>query len=61
MDKMDYDTLYENFKWDIPEYYNFGFEVVDKWAEDRTILSLVSIHSDGEKASYHTFFDLKKQ
>ncbi len=57
--EMDYDTLYKNFKWDIPQHYNFGFDVVDKWAEDRTKLSLVSIHSDGEKASYHTFFDLK--
>jgi acetyl-CoA synthetase len=57
--EMEYNTVYKNFKWDIPDHYNFGFDVVDKWAEDRTKLSLVSIHSDGEKASYHTFFDLK--
>ncbi|HHD16698.1 MAG TPA: acyl-CoA synthetase [Euryarchaeota archaeon] len=56
---IDYETLCKEFKWEIPEYYNFGFEVVDKWAEDRTKLALVSIHSDGEKASYDTFFDLK--
>ncbi len=56
---MDYDTLYNEFKWDIPEYYNFGFDVVDKWAEDRTKLSLVSLHGDGSKANYHTFYDLK--
>ena len=43
----DYQTLYENFKWEVPEYYNFGFEVVDKWAEDRTKRALVSIHADG--------------
>ncbi|MFO8050073.1 MAG: AMP-binding protein [Thermoplasmatota archaeon] len=55
----DYDTLYKNFKWEVPEYYNFGFEVVDEWAKDRTKLALVSIHPDGEKASYHTFYDLK--
>ncbi|MGA1822482.1 MAG: acyl-CoA synthetase [Thermoplasmatota archaeon] len=57
---MDYETLYKEFTWDIPKYYNFGFEVVDRWAEDRTKLALVSIHSDGEKASYHTFYDLKR-
>ncbi|MGA1848430.1 MAG: acyl-CoA synthetase [Thermoplasmatota archaeon] len=55
----DYETLYKEFKWDVPEYYNFAFEVVDRWAEDRTKLALVSIHADGEKASYHTFYDLK--
>ena len=57
---MDYDTLYRNFKWEIPEYYNFAFDVVDKWAQDRTKLALVSIHPDTEKSSYHTFFDLKR-
>lgn len=31
-----YEALYENFKWKVPEYYNFGFDVVDQWAEDRT-------------------------
>jgi acetyl-CoA synthetase len=56
---LDYDALYKEFKWEIPEYYNFGFDVVDQWAEDRTKLSLVSIHPDGEKSSYHTFYDLK--
>lgn len=55
----DYETLYKDFKWEVPEYYNFGFEVVDQWAEDRTKLALVSIHADGEKSSYHTFYDLK--
>ncbi|MFW3146540.1 MAG: acyl-CoA synthetase [Thermoplasmatota archaeon] len=58
--EQDYGELYRNFKWEVPEFYNFGFEVVDRWAEDRTKLSLVSIHSDGEKASYHTFYDLKR-
>lgn len=55
----DYDTLYKNFKWDVPEYYNFGFDVVDEWAKDRTKLSLVSLHGDGSKSNYHTFYDLK--
>ena len=25
----DYDELYKNFKWEVPKYYNFGFDVVD--------------------------------
>jgi len=56
--KKDYETLYKEFKWEVPEYFNFGFDVVDKWAEDRTKLALASIEQSGEKASYHTFYDL---
>ncbi len=54
----DYETLYKEFSWEIPEYFNFGFEIVDKWAEDRTKLALVSIDHTGEKASYQTFYEL---
>ena len=56
----DYDELYKNFKWEIPKYYNFGFDVVDKWAEDRTKLALISIDRTGKHDRYHTFFDLSK-
>jgi len=54
-----YDVMYKDFKWRVPEYYNFGFDVVDQWAEDRTKLALISIDRFGENARYHTFFDLK--
>lgn len=56
-----YDIMYKNFKWRVPEYYNFGFDVVDQWAEDRTKLALISIDRTGKKDRYHTFFDLKVQ
>ena len=59
--KNRYDIMYQNFKWSIPEYYNFGFDVVDQWAEDRTKLALISIDRTGYKDRYHTFFDLKVQ
>lgn len=54
-----YEEMYKNFKWHIPEYYNFGFDVVDQWAEDRTKLALISIDRTGKKDRYHTYFDLK--
>jgi len=54
-----YDVMYKNFKWKVPEYYNFGFDVMDQWAEDRTKLALISIDKTSKKARYHTFFDLK--
>ena len=54
-----YEQLYKNFSWRIPEYYNFGFDVVDQWAEDRTKLALISIDRSGKRDRYHTFYDLK--
>ncbi|MFH1013979.1 MAG: AMP-binding protein [Thermoplasmatota archaeon] len=53
-----YEKIYKNFKWEVPKYYNFGFDVVDKWAEDRTKLALISIDRSGKHDRYHTFFDL---
>jgi len=56
-----YDEMYKNFQWNVPEYYNFGFDVIDQWAEDRTKLALISIDRTGERERYHTFYDLKVQ
>lgn len=53
-----YDKLYKEFQWEIPEHYNFGFDVVDKWAEDRTKLALISIDRTGKHDKYHTYYDL---
>jgi acetyl-CoA synthetase len=57
-EKVGYDTLYKNFKWEVPKYYNFGFDVIDKWAEDRTKLALISIDRSKKHDRYHTFRDL---
>jgi len=57
--KDKYDELYSSFKWEIPKHYNFGFDVVDKWGEDRTKLALISIDRSGKRDRYHTFYDLK--
>jgi acetyl-CoA synthetase len=57
----DYEETYRNFHLDVPQRFNFGFDVVDKWAEDRTKLALVSVDPAGEHAERHTFWDLKAQ
>jgi acetyl-CoA synthetase len=37
-----YEQMCESLAIDIPEYYNFGFDVVDAWAKkDRNKLALV--------------------
>ena len=56
---LDYESTYRDFKLDVPERYNFGFDVVDRWAEDRTKLALISVDRDGEDARKHTFRDLR--
>ena len=56
-----YEAMYKNFSWKVPEYFNFGFDVCDQWAEDRTKLALISIDRTTENARYHTFYDLKIQ
>ena len=55
----DYQHSYANDRIEVPEFFNFGFDVVDKWAEDRTKLALLSADPSGEKATHHTFWDLK--
>ena len=57
----DYDETYRGPDLDVPERFNFGFDVVDRWAEDRTKLALVSVDPSGERAEHHTFWDLKRQ
>ena len=55
----DYEAAYQNERLEVPEYFNFGFDVVDKWADDRTKLALLSVDSSGENVQHHTFWDLK--
>ena len=55
----DYESAYNNDRLDVPEFFNFGLDVVDKWAEDRTKLALISVDSTGENVQHHSFWDLK--
>jgi acyl-coenzyme A synthetase/AMP-(fatty) acid ligase len=57
----DYEVTYRDACLEVPEYFNFGFDVVDRWAEDRTKLALISVDPSGEKSEQHTFWDLRAQ
>ena len=57
----DYEAAYRDASLEVPEYFNFGFDIIDRGAEDRTKLALISVDSTGEKAQQHTFWDLKMQ
>ena len=56
---LDYEATYRDATMDVPEFFNFGFDVVDRWAEDRTKLALISVDPSGEQAQQHTFWDMK--
>lgn len=53
-----YEEVYENFRWEIPEYYNVGVDVCDKWANEKYRLALIYIDKEGKDHKY-TFWELK--
>ena len=54
-----YDEVYNSFQWEIPEYYNIGVDICDKWARQRYRLALIYLDQNGQVAKY-TFWDLKQ-
>ncbi|NMB79072.1 MAG: AMP-binding protein, partial [Methanomicrobiales archaeon] len=56
----DYDEMYRNFRIDVPEYFNFGFDVIDAWAnKDRNKLAMIWVNQEGVEKRY-TFWDLMR-
>lgn len=55
---VNYEDTYSRFTWDIPEKFNFGFDVIDRWAKEHDKLALVSVDDSGNKAQTHTFAQL---
>ena len=53
-----YENVYSSFRWSVPEYYNIGVDVCDKWAEERDRLALI-YEDEGGKSEKFTFRDLK--
>jgi len=44
---VSYDELYRQFRWRLPESFNFASDVVDRWAEDPGKLALVWCDESG--------------
>src|SRR5674476_842146 len=41
----DYNEMYRSFKIDVPDYFNFGFDVIDAWAnKDRNKLAMIWVN-----------------
>ena len=53
-----YEEVCNNFKWEIPKYYNIGVDVCDKWADDKNRLALIYVNPHGIDGKY-TFRELR--
>ena len=53
-----YEEVYNNFKWEIPKFYNIGVDVCDKWAGDKNRVALIYADPHGIERQY-TFRELK--
>ncbi len=54
-----YEEVYDSFRWEIPEFYNIGVDICDKWAHQRYRLALIYENEKGQVEQY-TFWDLKR-
>jgi acetyl-CoA synthetase len=54
-----YREVYDSFRWKVPQYYNIGVDVCDKWADQRYRLALIYEDENGQCEKY-TFWDLKQ-
>jgi acetyl-CoA synthetase/medium-chain acyl-CoA synthetase len=55
----DYGETRKNFRWNVPDDFNFGRDVVDRYAKDRTKLAFFYEDEDGNKAKY-TFWEVSR-
>jgi len=54
-----YKEVYNSFQWQVPEFYNIGVDICDKWARQRYRLALIYQDQKGHVTKY-TFWDLKR-
>jgi acetyl-CoA synthetase len=54
-----YEAVYKGFQWEIPQHYNIGVDICDKWAHQKSRLALIYEKEDGGYEKY-TFSELKR-
>jgi medium-chain acyl-CoA synthetase len=55
----DYDQEYRRFTWQVPEFYNFAGDVIDRWAQDPDKLAMLWVNDAGTEIK-KTFADLSR-
>lgn len=56
----NYEQERHTFSLQVPETFNFGFDVVDRWAEDPSKLAMLWADEDGHSERY-TFADIRRE
>jgi acetyl-CoA synthetase len=57
----DYDEVCEKFQFNVPEFFNYGFDVIDYWAaEESEKVAMVWADSSGADIRKYTFTELKE-
>ncbi len=56
-----YEDFMENFKVNVPENFNFGYDVVDRWAEKEPDKKALLWTNDKGEAIQFTFADIKRE
>jgi acyl-coenzyme A synthetase/AMP-(fatty) acid ligase len=46
---VDYEQTCREFRWEVPEFYNFAFDVVDRWGEDTQKLAMLWVNEQGDE------------
>ena len=54
-----YDAIRSAFTWSIPEHFNMGVDICDRWADDPARLALIHERNDGVIERF-TFAQLKR-
>ena len=57
---VDYEQEWQDFRWNVPEYFNFAEDVVDKWAQEPEKLAMLWIDELGHEVQ-RTFKDFQER
>ena len=44
----------------VPEFFNFGFDVIDAWAAEEKMIAFVSVDRSATAIEYHSFSELSQ-
>ncbi|MDP2580326.1 AMP-binding protein [Shimia thalassica] len=53
-----YEEAYNGFQWEIPDTFNYGGDVVDRWAENPDRMALIWVNDAGEERRF-TYADIR--
>ena len=56
----DYESARADFRLEIPEFYNFGFDVIDRRAAQADKTAFIAVDAGGARIEHHSFSDLRR-